>query len=34
MSKTNRTLLAIFVAALTMVIGIILGYLLYIVVMT
>lgn len=34
MSKTNRTLIAIVVAMITMIIGIILGYLLYVVVMT
>lgn len=34
MSKTNRTLIAILVAMITMIIGIILGYLLYVVVMT
>jgi len=34
MSKTNRTLIAIVVAMITMIIGIILGYLLYVIVMT
>ena len=34
MSKTNRTLIAISVAMITMIIGVILGYLLYVVVMT
>lgn len=34
MNKTNRTLIAIIVAMITMVTGIILGYLLYVVVMT
>jgi len=34
MSKTNRTLIAILVAMITMIIGVILGYLLYVVVMT
>ena len=34
MSKTNRTLIAILVAMINMIIGVILGYLLYVVVMT